>query len=122
MLCITDITFETLMKIVLRLFVTLVLLSLTSACGEKNNGSTAGILDEISGVWRAKNDGTMISIIYAEKKVRLLFGDNAPPVSLGEVDNTNKTANMNVTLNNGKTARGQFVKFGTTTRPAFTFN
>ena len=90
------------MKITFQLFATLVLLVFVAACGEKSNSSSAGILEEISGVWRAKGDGTMVSIIYAEKKIRLLFGDDSLPVSLGEVDNSNKTANMNVTLINGK--------------------
>lgn len=90
------------MKIIFRLVATLMLLAFVAACGEKSSSSSAGILDEISGVWRAKGDGTMVSIIYAEKKVRMLFGEDSLPVSLGEIDNTNKTANMNVTLRNGK--------------------
>lgn len=90
------------MKTTFRLFATLLLLVFVAACGEKSSSSSAGILEEISGVWRAKGDGTMVSIIYAEKKIRLLFGDDSLPVSLGEVDNANKTANMNVTLINGK--------------------
>jgi uncharacterized protein YecT (DUF1311 family) len=73
-----------------------------AACGEKLTSSSSGILNEISGVWRAKGDGTMVSIIYAEKKMSLLFGDDSLPVSLGEVDNANKTANMNVMLKTGK--------------------
>lgn len=90
------------MKTSFRLFATLVLLVFVAACGDKSSSSSAGILEEISGVWRAKGDGTMVSIIYVEKKIRLLFGDDSLPVSLGEVDNANKTANMNVTLINGK--------------------
>ena len=90
------------MKTTFRLFATLLVLVFVAACGDKSSSSSAGILEEISGVWRAKGDGTMVSIIYAEKKIRLLFGDDSLPVSLGEVDNSNKTANMNVTLINGK--------------------
>lgn len=90
------------MKIICRLFVTLMLLVFVAACGEKSISSSAGILNEISGVWRAKGESTMMSIIYSEKKVRLLIGDDAVSVTLGEVDNVNKTANMNVTLRNGK--------------------
>ena len=90
------------MKTTLRFFATIVLLVFVAACGEKSTSSSAGILDEISGVWRAKDDGTMVSIIYAEKKIRLLFGDDSLPVSLGEVDKANKTANMNVMLKTGK--------------------
>jgi uncharacterized protein YecT (DUF1311 family) len=89
------------MKTLFRLFCSVFLIALLTACGEKSTQPTVGILDEISGVWRA-SDSTMVSIIYADKKVRLLFGEDPMPVSLGEVDNANKTANLNVTLANGK--------------------
>ena len=69
----------------------------------KFSGSSSGFLEEISGVWRAKTDATMISIVYTDKKIRLLFGDNAIPVTLGEIDNDNKTVNLNLTLD-GKPA------------------
>lgn len=90
------------MKISFRLLAALIVFIFVSACSDKAKSPAAGILEEISGVWRAKGDGTMVSIIYAEKKIRLLFGDNSLPVSLGEIDNVNKTANMNVTLADGK--------------------
>jgi uncharacterized protein YecT (DUF1311 family) len=90
------------MRIAFRYFAPLVLLFLVAACGDKASSPSKGLLDEISGVWRAKGDGTMVSIIYAEKKIRLLFGDDPLPVYLGEVDDDNKTVNMNVTLINGK--------------------
>jgi uncharacterized protein YecT (DUF1311 family) len=90
------------MKVFFRLIATLMLLTFIFGCGEKSSSSSTGILDEISGVWRAKGDGSMVSIIYADNKVRMLFGDDSLPVSLGEIDNINKTANMNVTLRNGK--------------------
>ncbi len=90
------------MKTIFCLFATLMLLVFVAACGDKPSSLSAGVLEEISGVWRANGDGTMVSIIYAEKKLRLLFGDNSLPVSLGEIDNANKTANINVTLINGK--------------------
>lgn len=91
------------MKLVIQLLITAILVLFLAACGQKASPPpVAGILDEISGVWRAKNDGTMVSIIYADKKVRLLFGEVSIPVSLGEIDNVNKTANMNVTLPEGK--------------------
>lgn len=89
------------MKTLFLFFCSVFLSALLAACGEKPTQTTVGILDEISGVWRA-SDSTMVSIIYADKQVRLLFGEDSVPVSLGEVDNTNKTANMNVTLANGK--------------------
>ena len=89
------------MKIMLRFFCGLLLFSSLVACGNTTSKSK-GILSEISGVWRAKGDGTMVSIIYADSKMRLLFGEDSIPVSLGEIDNNNKTANMNVILRTGK--------------------
>ena len=90
------------MKFIFSIIASLFLLAFLSACGENTKSPAAGILVERSGVWRAKNDGTLVSIIYSEKKVRLLFGEDSLPVSLGDVDNTNKTANLNVTLIGGK--------------------
>jgi hypothetical protein len=85
---------------IIRTLFALLLLAFIAACGDKPS-STTGLLDEISGVWRATGDGSMVSIIYAEKKMRMLFGDDSVAVTLGELDNTNKTVNMNITLING---------------------
>jgi uncharacterized protein YecT (DUF1311 family) len=90
------------MKFILRLFVALMLLGSLVSCTEKANSSPTGIVDEMSGVWRAKSGGALVSIIYTDKKMRLLIGDDSIPISLGEVDNSNKTANMNVMLKTGK--------------------
>jgi hypothetical protein len=46
--------------------------------------------------------GTLVSIIYTDKKLRLLMGEEAIPVALGDIDTTHKTVNLNVTLRNGK--------------------
>jgi uncharacterized protein YecT (DUF1311 family) len=90
------------MKIILRLFVAIMLLVSLVSCTEKANSSPTGIVEEMSGVWRAKSGGALVSIIYSENKMRLLIGDDSIPISLGEVDNINKTANMNVMLKTGK--------------------
>ena len=90
------------MLILFRIIASLMLLVSVAACSEKSAVAPTGLLDEISGVWRANGDGTMVSIVHSEKKLRLLFGDNLVPASLGEVDDINKTANVNVTLANGR--------------------
>lgn len=98
------------MKYFIKSILAFVFFIVITACGQKTETTASpvaptpvsGILTEMSGVWRAKGDGTMISIIYADSKVRLLFGEDSLPVSLGEVDDANKTANMNVILANGK--------------------
>jgi uncharacterized protein YecT (DUF1311 family) len=79
------------------LFAITLALAALAGCGEK----PSGMLDEISGVWRSK-DATLVTFIYADKKMRMLVGDDAMPVTLGDVDNQNRTANLNLTLANGK--------------------
>lgn len=69
-----------------------------SACANK----TDSLLEDMTGVWRAKNDGAMVSVIYADKKLRMLIGDDAIATTLGDIDNENKTVNLNVTLQDGK--------------------
>ncbi len=59
------------------------------------------MLSDISGVWRA-SDGTMVSIVYADKRLRLLFGADAIPVQVGAIDEKNHTTNLKVTLVDGK--------------------
>lgn len=68
-----------------------------SACGQKS----LSILDEISGVWRA-NDSTLVTFIYEDKRMRMLIGEDAAPVTLGAIDDKNHTVNLNLTLKNGK--------------------
>lgn len=59
------------------------------------------MLADISGVWRA-SDGTMVSIVYDDKRLRLLFGADAIPVQVGAIDDQNHTTNLKVTLLDGK--------------------
>lgn len=59
------------------------------------------MLTDISGVWRA-SDGTMVSIVYDDKRLRLLFGAEAIPVQVGAIDQQNHTTNLKVTLPDGK--------------------
>jgi len=70
------------------IFVTLVLVVavMLCACNKKDAGTS--LLDEISGVWRAKTDGTMISFVYTDKKMRMFVGDEPLSVILGDIDNT----------------------------------
>lgn len=66
----------------------------------KNSGE--GILNEISGVWGVQGEKGLFSIIYKDKKLSMLADDLAIPVTLGAVDNENKTVNLNITLQEGK--------------------
>ena len=80
-------------------FVFALIAALLAGCGEKSVGS---ILDEISGVWGVQGEKGLFSIVYRDKKLSLLVDDNAIPIKLGDIDNENKTVNLNVILENGK--------------------
>lgn len=85
-----------------RLLAASVLMAMLLACGEKQ--SEPNILDDISGVWRARSEPALVSIIYTDRRLRLLIGDTAIPVALGDIDRTNATVNLNVTLADGRPA------------------
>lgn len=87
-------------RILLPVILVIISVVVFSACNKKDAGTS--LLDEISGVWRAKNDGAMVSFVYADKKMRMFVGDDPLSVTLGDIDNTNKTVNLNLTTNQGK--------------------
>lgn len=87
-------------KLCLRMFACIMTVLVLCSCANKEE--KRGILDEITGVWRAKNDGAMISLVYSDKKVRMFIGDSPMSVTLGDIDNENKTVNLNVRANDGK--------------------
>lgn len=81
-------------KLLLIAFVFLILLSCTK--------SESNFLKEISGVWRAQQDGSMVTINHDNNKMMLAVGDNVIPVTVGAIDKDNKTVNLNVILATGK--------------------
>jgi len=81
-------------KLLLIAFVFLILLSCTK--------SESNFLKEISGVWRAQQDGSMVTINHDNNKMMLAIGDNVIPVTVGAIDKDNKTVNLNVILATGK--------------------
>lgn len=54
------------------------------------------VLEQISGVWRAQGDSAMIVIHTADNRTSFYVNDMAIPVTVGSVDNENKTVNFNV--------------------------
>ena len=70
-----------------------------SACTKKDAGTS--LLEDITGVWRAKSEKAIISFIYKDQKMRMFIGDDPIPVTLGDIDNQNKTVNLNVTSSAG---------------------
>ncbi|MDO5506391.1 MAG: lysozyme inhibitor LprI family protein [Pseudoxanthomonas suwonensis] len=99
------------MKFIAHTMVVCILAAAVTSCNQTSSptvtdaASTASaaptMLADISGVWRA-SDGTMISIVYDDKRLRLLFGSDAIPVKVGTIDQQNHTTNLNVTLADGK--------------------
>lgn len=73
-------------------FLVIVVLGL-AGCGEEKKTS---LLDDISGVWKEKGENALMTIQYTDKKVRLLFGDTFIPVTVGDIDEQNRTVNFNV--------------------------
>lgn len=73
----------------------------TIADAASTSAAVPSMLTDISGVWRA-SDGTMVSIVYDDKRLRLLFGADAIPVQVGAIDEQNHTTNLKVTLPGGK--------------------
>lgn len=80
------------------LFLVAVFMYLVVSCSKSNDN----LLKEISGVWRAKQDGTMITVNYDNKTMMFALGEDVIPTTLGVIDNENKTVNLNVNLINGK--------------------
>lgn len=76
-------------------------LTCVAACGDTKKTT---LLNDLSGVWKANDENALITLHYADKKVRLLFGDTFIPVTVGDIDEENGTVNFNVNLNTGKQA------------------
>jgi hypothetical protein len=88
-------------------FSIVLLLALATACGKSEQYTAApsrqepSLLEQVSGVWRASKDGTMVSFVYSQSKFQMLVGDDVIPVTMGDVDQTNKTLNLNVVRTDG---------------------
>lgn len=76
----------------------LLVCSFLLSCGK----SSSDILAEISGVWKAKGKTGLLTINYSDSRFSLLLDDMPIAVTVGNIDNQNKTVNLNVTLNDGK--------------------
>lgn len=60
--------------------------------------SENSILKDVSGVWRAEKDGTMITINCDEKMTLFAMGDLVIETSLGDIDKDNSTVNFKVSF------------------------
>lgn len=60
-------------------------------------GGDSQILSEVSGVWRADGDGTMLTIDVGDEKKAILFnGEPIPPVNIKSIDENNKIVNLRI--------------------------
>ncbi|WP_165489487.1 lysozyme inhibitor LprI family protein [Paraburkholderia hospita] len=76
-----------------------------AGCNEQKKEETAAmtapaptLLDDVSGVWKEQGSNGLMTIQYADHKVRLLFDDQFIPVTVGAIDDVNKTVNFNVII------------------------
>lgn len=65
------------------------------------SGADRDLLSEISGVWRAKQDGAMVTINHDGNKLMFAIADTVIPATLGAIDDANNTVNFNVNLTTG---------------------
>ncbi|MFM0260193.1 lysozyme inhibitor LprI family protein [Paraburkholderia sediminicola] len=67
-------------------------------CGEQKKQEEPSLLQDISGVWKENTSNSLMTLQYADKKVRMLVDDEFIPVNAGAIDNENHTANLNVVI------------------------
>lgn len=80
-------------------FLLLATLALVQGCGMAPASPT--LLDEISGVWKAQGENTIVTIHTADNRTSFYIDDKPVPVKVGAIDDENKTVNFNVTLPDG---------------------
>jgi uncharacterized protein YecT (DUF1311 family) len=117
------------MKQIARIMALCAIIGLLASCNKAAEPTTntsptttavQSMLSNISGVWRA-SDGTMVSIVYDDNKLRLLFGADVIPVQVGAMDELNHTTNLKVTLPDGKPGIWTIAQvFNSTDKEAFT--
>lgn len=78
----------------LLLLASAMLLSLAGCSGGTQTDPKTTLLNEMSGVWVAKSDNTMITIDFEKNTFRLMLGDELKDVTLGDVDTQNETVNI----------------------------
>ncbi|MFM0524195.1 lysozyme inhibitor LprI family protein [Paraburkholderia strydomiana] len=67
-------------------------------CGEQKRQAEPSLLEDISGVWKEKTGNGLMTLQYADKKVRMLMDDTFVPVTVGAIDNENNTVNFNIVV------------------------
>lgn len=67
-------------------------------CSEQKKQTEPSLLEDISGVWKEKTGTGLMTIEYADNKVRMLMDDTFIPVTVGAIDNENNTVNFNIII------------------------
>ena len=65
-----------------------------TACWSSPPSTEAGFLQELSGVWQARADGMLVTLVAAPAQLHLMLGADYVPTELGAVDVSDKTANV----------------------------
>ncbi|WP_250452917.1 hypothetical protein [Caballeronia sp. ATUFL_M2_KS44] len=84
--------------------------SLLAGCDKANNSSAVSssatvqdakvaLLKEISGVWSSSSVAGLTTIQYADNRLQILQGDTPLAVTLGDVDPSEETVNVNTVVN-----------------------
>lgn len=55
------------------------------------------LLEDISGVWRA-SDNSLVTLLYKDNQVQMIIDDSFVNATLGAVDTTNETVNLNAEI------------------------
>ncbi|WP_246327030.1 lysozyme inhibitor LprI family protein [Burkholderia guangdongensis] len=82
-----------------------------SGC-DKNNAPSAptsnsaadakvALIKDISGVWNPSDSSGLWTLNYSDNRLQTIFGDTFMPVTVGDIDTTNETVNLKVTIPGG---------------------
>jgi len=80
------------LKKLMGIFFVIVLLT-QYGCNEQKKPES--VVEDITGVWKAESEDTLMTIVYANHQAKILLGDTFMPMTLGDVDAVNGTVNFN---------------------------
>ncbi|VXC77712.1 conserved exported hypothetical protein [Burkholderia sp. 8Y] len=86
------------MKKMLNAIFAIAMLMMMFGCSEQKKVEQPTLLQDISGVWKAQGSNGLMTIDYSSNRLRMLMDDTFIPVTVGAIDNENRTVNFNVTV------------------------
>lgn len=63
--------------------------------------SEAQLLDDMSGIWRGMEQGSLVYLLHEADRFRMFIGDNELPVALGSIDPEQETVNLTLAQDGG---------------------